>query len=228
MKKIISYVLFAIFTLFFGISLINDLSYISTIINVADQNESWIIISVFILDIICCISLLIYAILALKKVNRFNDEQNFKSALLLMAIYQGFGLISSVIAIFSASELTSSIIVSLLLLLVSFILFLCSLLNKNLNLKAKKVLSLIAYLITFIIVVRNSSSTLNVILFFAIIFGVIQTILVNVELNTLLNNLFKSEDETSLRLKKLNELYEEKLISEEEYNSKRKEIVDSL
>lgn len=228
MKKIISYVLFAIFTLFFGISLINDLSYISTIINVANQNESWIIISVFILDIICCISLLIYAILALKKVNRFNDEQNFKSALLLMAIYQGFGLISSVIAIFSASELTSSIIVSLLLLLVSFILFLCSLLNKNLNLKAKKVLSLIAYLITFIIVVRNSSSTLNVILFFAIIFGVIQTILVNVELNTLLNNLFKSEDETSLRLKKLNELYEEKLISEEEYNSKRKEIVDSL
>lgn len=228
MKKIISYVLFAIFALFFGISLINDLSYISTIINVADQNESWIIISVFILDIICCISLLIYAILALKKVNRFNDEQNFKSALLLMAIYQGFGLISSVIAIFSASELTSSIIVSLLLLLVSFILFLCSLLNKNLNLKAKKVLSLIAYLITFIIVVRNSSSTLNVILFFAIIFGVIQTILVNVELNTLLNNLFKSEDEASLRLKKLNELYEEKLISEEEYNSKRKEIVDSL
>lgn len=228
MKKIISYVLFAIFTLFFGISLINDLSYISTIINAANQNESWIIISVFILDIICCISLLIYAILALKKVNRFNDEQNFKSALLLMAIYQWFGLISSVIAIFSASELTSSIIVSLLLLLVSFILFLCSLLNKNLNLKAKKVLSLIAYLITFIIVVRNSSSTLNVILFFAIIFGVIQTILVNVELNTLLNNLFKSEDETSLRLKKLNELYEEKLISEEEYNSKRKEIVDSL
>lgn len=228
MKKIISYVLFAIFALFFGISLINDLSYISTIINVADQNESWIIISVFILDIICCISLLIYAILALKKVNRFNDEQNFKSALLLMAIYQGFGLISSVIAIFSASELTSSIIVSLLLLLVSFILFLCSLLNKNLNLKAKKVLSLIAYLITFIIVVRNSSSTLNVILFFAIIFGVIQAILVNVELNTLLNNLFKSEDETSLRLKKLNELYEEKLISEEEYNSKRKEIIDSL
>ena len=76
--------------------------------------------------------------------------------------------------------------------------------------------------------VRNSSSTLNVILFFAIIFGVIQTILVNVELNTLLNNLFKSEDETSLRLKKLNELYEEKLISEEEYNSKRKEIIDSL
>lgn len=228
MKKIISYVLFAIFTLFFGISLINDLSYISTIINAANQNESWIIISVFILDIICCISLLIYAILALKKVNRFNDEQNFKSALLLMAIYQGFGLIGSVIAIFSASELTSSIIVSLLLLLVSFILFLCSLLNKNLNLKAKKVLSLIAYLITFIIVVRNSSSTLNVILFFAIIFGVIQTILVNVELNTLLNNLFKSEDETSLRLKKLNELYEEKLISEEEYNSKRKEIVDSL
>ena len=228
MKKIISYVLFAIFTLFFGISLINDLSYISTIINAANQNESWIIISVFILDIICCISLLIYAILALKKVNRFNDEQNFKSALLLMAIYQGFGLISSVIAIFSASELTSSIIVSLLLLLVSFILFLCSLLNKNLNLKAKKVLSLIAYLITFIIVVRNSSSTLNVILFFAIIFGVIQTILVNVELNTLLNNLFKSEDETSLRLKKLNELYEEKLISEEGYNSKRKEIVDSL
>ena len=228
MKKIISYVLFAIFTLFFGISLINDLSYISTIINAANQNESWIIISVFILDIICCISLLIYAILALKKVNRFNDEQNFKSALLLMAIYQGFGLISSVIAIFSASELTSSIIVSLLLLLVSFILFLCSLLNKNLNLKAKKVLSLIAYLITFIIVVRNSSSTLNVILFFAIIFGVIQTILVNVELNTLLNNVFKSEDETSLRLKKLNELYEEKLISEEEYNSKRKEIVDSL
>ena len=224
MKKIISYVLFAIFTLFFGISLINDLSYISTIINAANQNESWIIISVFILDIICCISLLIYAILALKKVNRFNDEQNFKSALLLMAIYQGFGLISSVIAIFSASELTSSIIVSLLLLLVSFILFLCSLLNKNLNLKAKKVLSLIAYLITFIIVVRNSSSTLNVILFFAIIFGVIQTILVNVELNTLLN----SEDEASLRLKKLNELYEEKLISEEEYNSKRKEIVDSL
>ena len=228
MKKIISYVLFAIFALFFGISLINDLSYISTIINVADQNESWIIISVFILDIICCISLLIYAILALKKVNRFNDEQNFKSALLLMAIYQGFGLISSVIAIFRASELTSSIIVSLLLLLVSFILFLCSLLNKNLNLKAKKVLSLIAYLITFIIVVRNSSSTLNVILFFAIIFGVIQAILVNVELNTLLNNLFKSEDETSLRLKKLNELYEEKLISEEEYNSKRKEIIDSL
>lgn len=228
MKKIISYVLFAIFALFFGISLINDLSYISTIINAANQNESWIIISVFILDIICCISLLIYAILALKKVNRFNDEQNFKSALLLMAIYQGFGLISSVIAIFSASELTSSIIVSLLLLLVSFILFLCSLLNKNLNLKAKKVLSLIAYLITFIIVVRNSSSTLNVILFFAIIFGVIQTILVNVELNTLLNNLFKSEDETSLRLKKLNELYEEKLISEEEYNSKRKEIIDSL
>lgn len=228
MKKIISYVLFAIFTLFFGISLINDLSYISTIINAANQNESWIIISVFILDIICCISLLVYAILALKKVNRFNDEQNFKSALLLMAIYQGFGLISSVIAIFSASELTSSIIVSLLLLLVSFILFLCSLLNKNLNLKAKKVLSLIAYLITFIIVVRNSSSTLNVILFFAIIFGVIQTILVNVELNTLLNNLFKSEDEASLRLKKLNELYEEKLISEEEYNSKRKEIVDSL
>lgn len=228
MKKIISYVLFAIFTLFFGISLINDLSYISTIINAANQNESWIIISVFILDIICCISLLIYAILVLKKVNQFNDEQNFKSALLLMAIYQGFGLISSVIAIFSASELTSSIIVSLLLLLVSFILFLCSLLNKNLNLKAKKVLSLIAYLITFIIVVRNSSSTLNVILFFAIIFGVIQTILVNVELNTLLNNLFKSEDETSLRLKKLNELYEEKLISEEEYNSKRKEIVDSL
>ncbi len=228
MKKIISYVLFAIFTLFFGISLINDLSYISTIINAANQNESWIIISVFILDIICCISLLIYAILALKKVNRFNDEQNFKSDLLLMAIYQGFGLISSVIAIFSASELTSSIIVSLLLLLVSFILFLCSLLNKNLNLKAKKVLSLIAYLITFIIVVRNSSSTLNVILFFAIIFGVIQTILVNVELNTLLNNLFKSEDEASLRLKKLNELYEEKLISEEEYNSKRKEIVDSL
>lgn len=228
MKKIISYVLFAIFALFFGISLINDLSYISTIINAANQNESWIIISVFILDIICCISLLIYAILALKKVNQFNDEQNFKSALLLMAIYQGFGLISSVIAIFSASELTSSIIVSLLLLLVSFILFLCSLLNKNLNLKAKKVLSLIAYLITFIIVVRNSSSTLNVILFFAIIFGVIQTILVNVELNTLLNNLFKSEDETSLRLKKLNELYEEKLISEEEYNSKRKEIVDSL
>ena len=228
MKKIISYVLFAIFTLFFGISLINDLSYISTIINAANQNESWIIISVFILDIICCISLLIYAILALKKVNRFNDEQNFKSALLLMAIYQGFGLIGSVIAIFSASELTSSIIVSLLLLLVSFILFLCSLLNKNLNLKAKKVLSLIAYLITFIIVVRNSSSTLNVILFFAIIFGVIQTILVNVELNTLLNNLFKSEDEASLRLKKLNELYEEKLISEEEYNSKRKEIVDSL
>lgn len=228
MKKIISYVLFAIFTLFFGISLINDLSYISTIINAANQNESWIIISVFILDIICCISLLIYAILALKKVNQFNDEQNFKSALLLMAIYQGFGLISSVIAIFSVSELTSSIIVSLLLLLVSFILFLCSLLNKNLNLKAKKVLSLIAYLITFIIVVRNSSSTLNVILFFAIIFGVIQTILVNVELNTLLNNLFKSEDETSLRLKKLNELYEEKLISEEEYNSKRKEIVDSL
>ncbi len=228
MKKIISYVLFAIFTLFFGISLINDLSYISTIINAANQNESWIIISVFILDIICCISLLIYAILALKKVNQFNDEQNFKSALLLMAIYQGFGLISSVIAIFSASELTSSIIVSLLLLLVSFILFLCSLLNKNLNLKAKKVLSLIAYLITFIIVVRNSSSTLNVILFFAIIFGVIQTILVNVELNTLLNNLFKSEDETSLRLKKLNELYEEKLISEEEYNSKRKEIIDSL
>ena len=228
MKKIISNVLFAIFTLFFGISLINDLSYISTIINAANQNESWIIISVFILDIICCISLLIYAILALKKVNQFNDEQNFKSALLLMAIYQGFGLISSVIAIFSASELTSSIIVSLLLLLVSFILFLCSLLNKNLNLKAKKVLSLIAYLITFIIVVRNSSSTLNVILFFAIIFGVIQTILVNVELNTLLNNLFKSEDETSLRLKKLNELYEEKLISEEEYNSKRKEIVDSL
>ena len=228
MKKIISYVLFAIFTLFFGISLINDLSYISTIINAANQNESWIIISVFILDIICCISLLIYAILALKKVNQFNDEQNFKSALLLMAIYQGFGLISSVIAIFSASELTSSIIVSLLLLLVSFILFLCSLLNKNLNLKAKKVLSLIAYLITFIIVVRNSSSTLNVILFFAIIFGVIQTILVNVELNTLLNNVFKSEDETSLRLKKLNELYEEKLISEEEYNSKRKEIVDSL
>ncbi len=228
MKKIISYVLFAIFTLFFGISLINDLSYISTIINAANQNESWIIISVFILDIICCISLLIYAILALKKVNRFNDEQNFKSALLLMAIYQGFGLISSVIAIFSASELTSSIIVSLLLLLFSFILFLCSLLNKNLNLKAKKVLSLIAYLITFIIVVRNSSSTLNVILFFAIIFGVIQTILVNVELNTLLNNLFKSEDEASLRLKKLNELYEEKLISEEEYNSKRKEIVDSL
>ncbi len=228
MKKIISYVLFAIFTLFFGISLINDLSYISTIINAANQNESWIIISVFILDIICCISLLIYAILALKKVNRFNDEQNFKSALLLMAIYQGFGLISSVIAIFSASELTSSIIVSLLLLFVSFILFLCSLLNKNLNLKAKKVLSLIAYLITFIIVVRNSSSTLNVILFFAIIFGVIQTILVNVELNTLLNNLFKSEDEASLRLKKLNELYEEKLISEEEYNSKRKEIVDSL
>lgn len=228
MKKIISYVLFAIFTLFFGISLINDLSYISTIINAANQNESWIIISVFILDIICCISLLIYAILVLKKVNLFNDEQNFKSALLLMAIYQGFGLISSVIAIFSASELTSSIIVSLLLLLVSFILFLCSLLNKNLNLKAKKVLSLIAYLITFIIVVRNSSSTLNVILFFAIIFGVIQTILVNVELNTLLNNLFKSEDETSLRLKKLNELYEEKLISEEEYNSKRKEIVDSL
>lgn len=228
MKKIISYVLFAIFTLFFGISLINDLSYISTIINAANQNESWIIISVFILDIICCISLLIYAILALKKVNQFNDEQNFKSALLLMAIYQGFGLISSVIAIFSASELTSSIIVSLLLLLVSFILFLCSLLNKNLNLKAKKVLSLIAYLITFIIVVRNSSSTLNVILFFAIIFGVIQTILVNVELNTLLNDLFKSEDETSLRLKKLNELYEEKLISEEEYNSKRKEIVDSL
>ena len=46
--------------------------------------------------------------------------------------------------------------------------------------------------------------------------------------NTLLNNLFKSEDETSLRLKKLNELYEEKLISEEEYNSKRKEIIDSL
>lgn len=228
MKKIISYVLFAIFALFFGISLINDLSYISTIINAANQNESWIIISVFILDIICCISLLIYAILALKKVNRFNDEQNFKSALLLMAIYQGFGLISSVIAIFSASELTSSIIVSLLLLLVSFILFLCSLLNKNLNLKAKKVLSLIAYLITFIIVVRNSSSTLNVILFFAIIFGVIQAILVNVELNTLLNNLFKSEDETSLRLKKLNELYEEKLISEEEYNSKRKEIIDSL
>ncbi len=228
MKKIISYVLFAIFALFFGISLINDLSYISTIINAANQNESWIIISVFILDIICCISLLIYAILPLKKVNQFNDEQNFKSALLLMAIYQGFGLISSVIAIFSASELTSSIIVSLLLLLVSFILFLCSLLNKNLNLKAKKVLSLIAYLITFIIVVRNSSSTLNVILFFAIIFGVIQTILVNVELNTLLNNLFKSEDEASLRLKKLNELYEEKLISEEEYNSKRKEIVDSL
>lgn len=228
MKKIISYVLFAIFALFFGISLINDLSYISTIINAANQNESWIIISVFILDIICCISLLIYAILALKKVNQFNDEQNFKSALLLMAIYQGFGLISSVIAIFSASELTSSIIVSLLLLLVSFILFLCSLLNKNLNLKAKKVLSLIAYLITFIIVVRNSSSTLNVILFFAIIFGVIQAILVNVELNTLLNNLFKSEDETSLRLKKLNELYEEKLISEEEYNSKRKEIIDSL
>lgn len=228
MKKIISYVLFAIFALFFGISLINDLSYISTIINIADQNGSWIIISVFILDVICCISLLIYAILALKKVNQFNDEQNFKSALLLMTIYQGFGLISSVIAIFSASELTSSIIVSLLLLLVSFILFLCSLLNKNLNLKAKKVLSLIAYLITFIIVVRNSSSTLNVILFFAIIFGVIQTILVNVELNTLLNNLFKSEDETSLRLKKLNELYEEKLISEEEYNSKRKEIIDSL
>ena len=228
MKKIISYVLFAIFALFFGISLINDLSYISTIINIADQNGSWIIISVFILDVICCISLLIYAILALKKVNQFNDEQNFKSALLLMAIYQGFGLISSVIAIFSASELTSSIIVSLLLLLISFILFLCSLLNKNLNLKAKKVLSLIAYLITFIIVVRNSSSTLNVILFFAIIFGVIQTILVNVELNTLLNNLFKSEDETSLRLKKLNELYEEKLISEEEYNSKRKEIIDSL
>lgn len=228
MKKIISYVLFAIFALFFGISLINDLSYISTIINAANQNESWIIISVFILDIICCISLLIYAILALKKVNQFNDEQNFKSALLLMAIYQGFGLISSVIAIFRASELTSSIIVSLLLLLVSFILFLCSLLNKNLNLKAKKVLSLIAYLITFIIVVRNSSSTLNVILFFAIIFGVIQTILVNVELNTLLDNLFKSEDETSLRLKKLNELYEEKLISEEEYNSKRKEIIDSL
>lgn len=228
MKKIISYVLFAIFALFFGISLINDLSYISTIINIADQNGSWIIISVFILDVICCISLLIYAILALKKVNQFNDEQNFKSALLLMTIYQGFGLISSVIAIFSASELTSSIIVSLLLLLVSFILFLCSLLNKNLNLKAKKVLSLIAYLITFIIVVRNSSSTLNVILFFAIIFGVIQVVLVNVELNTLLNNLFKSEDETSLRLKKLNELYEEKLISEEEYNSKRKEIIDSL
>ena len=228
MKKIISYVLFAIFALFFGISLINDLSYISTIINIADQNGSWIIISVFILDVICCIGLLIYAILALKKVNQFNDEQNFKSALLLMAIYQGFGLISSVIAIFSASELTSSIIVSLLLLLVSFILFLCSLLNKNLNLKAKKVLSLIAYLITFIIVVRNSSSTLNVILFFAIIFGVIQVVLVNVELNSLLNNLFKSEDETSLRLKKLNELYEEKLISEEEYNSKRKEIIDSL
>lgn len=228
MKKIISYVLFAIFALFFGISLINDLSYISTIINIADQNGSWIIISVFILDVICCIGLLIYVILALKKVNQFNDEQNFKSALLLMAIYQGFGLISSVIAIFSASELTSSIIVSLLLLLVSFILFLCSLLNKNLNLKAKKVLSLIAYLITFIIVVRNSSSTLNVILFFAIIFGVIQVVLVNVELNTLLNNLFKSEDETSLRLKKLNELYEEKLISEEEYNSKRKEIIDSL
>lgn len=228
MKKIISYVLFAIFALFFGISLINDLSYISTIINIADQNGSWIIISVFILDVICCIGLLIYAILVLKKVNQFNDEQNFKSALLLMAIYQGFGLISSVIAIFSASELTSSIIVSLLLLLVSFILFLCSLLNKNLNLKAKKVLSLIAYLITFIIVVRNSSSTLNVILFFAIIFGVIQVVLVNVELNTLLNNLFKSEDETSLRLKKLNELYEEKLISEEEYNSKRKEIIDSL
>ncbi len=228
MKKIISYVLFAIFALFFGISLINDLSYISTIINIADQNGSWIIISVFILDVICCIGLLIYAILALKKVNQFNDEQNFKSALLLMTIYQGFGLVSSVIAIFSASELTSSIIVSLLLLLISFILFLCSLLNKNLNLKAKKVLSLIAYLITFIIVVRNSSSTLNVILFFAIIFGVIQTILVNVELNTLLNNLFKSEDETSLRLKKLNELYEEKLISEEEYNSKRKEIIDSL
>lgn len=228
MKKIISYVLFAIFALFFGISLINDLSYISTIINIADQNGSWIIISVFILDVICCIGLLIYAILALKKVDQFNDEQNFKSALLLMTIYQGFGLVSSVIAIFSASELTSSIIVSLLLLLVSFTLFLCSLLNKNLNLKAKKVLSLIAYLITFIIVVRNSSSTLNVILFFAIIFGVIQTILVNVELNTLLNNLFKSEDETSLRLKKLNELYEEKLISEEEYNSKRKEIIDSL
>ena len=228
MKKIISYVLFAIFALFFGISLINDLSYISTIINIADQNGSWIIISVFILDVICCIGLLIYAILALKKVNQFNDEENFKSALLLMTIYQGFGLVSSVIAIFSASELTSSIIVSLLLLLISFILFLCSLLNKNLNLKAKKVLSLIAYLITFIIVVRNSSSTLNVILFFAIIFGVIQTILVNVELNTLLNNLFKSEDETSLRLKKLNELYEEKLISEEEYNSKRKEIIDSL
>lgn len=228
MKKIISYVLFAIFALFFGISLINDLSYISTIINIADQNGAWIIISVFILDVICCIGLLIYAILALKKVNQFNDEQNFKSALLLMAIYQGFGLISSVIAIFSASELTSSIIVSLLLLLVSFILFLCSLLNKNLNLKAKKVLSLIAYLITFIIVVRNSSSTLNVILFFAIIFGVIQVVLVNVELNTLLNNLFKSEDESSLRLKKLNELYEEKLISEEEYNSKRKEIIDSL
>ena len=228
MKKIISYVLFAIFALFFGISLINDLSYISTIINIADQNGSWIIISVFILDVICCIGLLIYAILALKKVNQFNDEQNFKSALLLMTIYQGFGLVSSVIAIFSASELTSSIIVSLLLLLISFILFLCSLLNKNLNLKAKKVLSLIAYLITFIIVVRNSSSTLNVILFFAIIFGVIQVVLVNVELNTLLNNLFKSEDETSLRLKKLNELYEEKLISEEEYNSKRKEIIDSL
>ena len=228
MKKIISYVLFAIFALFFGISLINDLSYISTIINIADQNGSWIIISVFILDVICCIGLFIYAILALKKVNQFNDEQNFKSVLLLMAIYQGFGLISSVIAIFSASELTSSIIVSLLLLLVSFILFLCSLLNKNLNLKAKKVLSLIAYLITFIIVVRNSSSTLNVILFFAIIFGVIQVVLVNVELNTLLNNLFKSEDEASLRLKKLNELYEEKLISEEEYNSKRKEIIDSL
>lgn len=228
MKKIISYVLFAIFALFFGISLINDLSSISTIIDIADQSGSWIIISVFVLDVICCIGLLIYAILALKNIKKFNDEQNFKSALLLMVIYQGFGLISSVIAIFSASELTSSIIVSLLILLVSFILFLCSLLNKNLNLKAKKIVSLIAYLITFIIVVRNTSSALNVMLFFAIIFGVIQVILVNVELNTLLNNLFKSEDETSLRLKKLNELYEEKLISEEEYNAKRKEIIDSL
>lgn len=228
MKKVISYILFAIFALFFGISLINDLSSISTIIDIADQNGSWIVISVFVLDVICCISLLIYAILSLKNVKKFDDEQNFKSALLLMVIYQGFGLISSVIAIFSASELTSSIIVSLLILLVSFILFLCSLLNKNLNLKAKKVVSLIAYLITFIIVVRNASSALNVMLFFAIIFGVIQTILVNVELNTLLNNLFKSEDETSLRLKKLNELYEEKLISEEEYNAKRKEIIDSL
>lgn len=256
MKKpqlILAYSFFGLLVVCFFMAFISDLASIKSLIDAFDYfSYCWGIIISWFIDIILAVALIALsckALINLYKDKEFDETKAFKSNCLILSLYLFVAAVSGILVLINASQLGIDISQNIVLLVFQVLAVVCLFMatrkyEKNV---VNKVIAGIGYLILFVFLIISASNGVSgfavayiIFMFLAVIVGAVQIGIYDVDLlqfvKSFKNNQKgpssepeKNENDDSLnRLNKLQELHSQGLISDEEYEQKRKEIIEKL
>ncbi len=257
LKKILSITFFSLLLFTFFLMLIGDIASIGDVIDAFSQFDyTWSSIFSWFIELGVSIYIFVMSLLTLINIltNKENDQKVLiKKNCLYLAIYLATCVVSGILVLIHASGFGVPTNLALPIVLIVFEAISCITLfistSKFENSLINKILNGIGYGTLFIVLILSASSgsprgigvAVIVFLFFVNIVGVAHIVIgsidfeakVQEEKTTTENNNSegikeKAESNLEERLAKLQSLHEQGLISDDEYNEKRKQIIDSL